>query len=556
METRFIETDFLIIGGGSAGCMAAIRALEIRPDLKLVIFEKSDIAYSGSIARGMDALNIVAIPNFTSPELYVEAITEGSAGVVDAKPSHVMAERSFDLLKKLQRWGVYFPTDKSGNFKTLKYHVKGRFQTAMEEPNLKVMIAKRAREAGSLVVNRVMGLELLMDGGRVAGAIGLNVRTGELTVCRARAVLISAGGLARFSLPNSGYLYGIFDYPGNTGDGYVMAYKAGADLTGLEYTRRTMLIKDANMPLLAITVTRGGRVLDIFDNILMENEVNNMKNMEEAYQKGLGPLRIKLSHLPEETIQEIEHILFSTERPVQERFFKGRGVDFRKRDIELWPTEAQMCGGHGMSGVRVNEKAESSVPGLYVAGDVASVPKQHLTGAFVFGEVAAEAAMDFIASQPDTKLDEGQVRAATLERDRRFTTVGREIQVGELEYKVRRFIGDYVISPKNAVKLNRWLEWAERFKSEIRDQVLVRDAHELSKLYEIENIVHCATWSAMASLERKESRWGEAHRRTDFPERDDANWLRHVVVSQGEGLEDIRVNTRPVIGLDGKAVRS
>lgn len=556
METRFIETDFLIIGGGSAGCMAAIRALEIRPDLKLVIFEKSDIAYSGSIARGMDALNIVAIPNFTSPELYVEAITEGSAGVVDAKPSHVMAERSFDLLKKLQKWGVYFPTDESGNFKTLKYHVKGRFQTAMEEPNLKVMIAQKAREAGSLVVNRVMGLELLMDGGRVAGAIGLNVRTGELTVCRARAVLISAGGLARFSLPNSGYLYGIFDYPGNTGDGYVMAYKAGANLTGLEYTRRTMLIKDANMPLLAITVTRGGRVLDIFDNILMENEVNNMKNMEEAYQKGLGPLRIKLSHLQEETIQEIEHILFSTERPVQERFFKGRGVDFRKRDIELWPTEAQMCGGHGMSGVRVNEKAESSVPGLYVAGDVASVPKQHLTGAFVFGEVAAEAAMDFIASQPDTKLDEGQVRAATLERDRRFTTVGREIQVGELEYKVRRFIGDYVISPKNAVKLNRWLEWAERFKSEIRDQVLVRDAHELSKLYEIENIVHCATWSAMASLERKESRWGEAHRRTDFPERDDANWLRHVVVSQGEGLEDIRVNTRPVIGLDGKAVRS
>ena len=556
METRFIETDFLIIGGGSAGCMAAIRALEIRPDLKVVIFEKSDIAYSGSIARGMDALNIVAIPNFTSPELYVEAITEGSAGVVDAKPSYVMAERSFDLLKKLQKWGVYFPTDESGNFKTLKYHVKGRFQTAMEEPNLKVMIAQRAREAGSLVVNRVMGLELLMDGGRVAGAIGLNVRTGELTVCRARAVLISAGGLARFSLPNSGYLYGIFDYPGNTGDGYVMAYKAGADLTGLEYTRRTMLIKDANMPLLAITVTRGGRVLDIFDNILMENEVNNMKNMEEAYQKGLGPLRIKLSHLKEETIQEIEHILFSTERPVQERFFKGRGVDFRKRDIELWPTEAQMCGGHGMSGVRVNEKAESSVPGLYVAGDVASVPKQHLTGAFVFGEVAAEAAMDFIASQPDTKLDEGQVRAATLERDRRFTTVGREIQVGELEYKVRRFIGDYVISPKNAVKLNRWLEWAERFKSEIRDQVLVRDAHELSKLYEIENIVHCATWSAMASLERKESRWGEAHRRTDFPERDDANWLRHVVVSQGEGLEDIRVNTRPVIGLDGKAVRS
>ncbi len=296
--------------------------------------------------------------------------------------------------------------------------------------------------------------------------------------------------------------------------------------------------------------------MDIFNNVLMENEVSNMKSMEEAYNKGFGPLRIQLSHLKPETIEEIEHILFSTERPVQERFFRGRGVDFRKRDIELWPTEAQVCGGHGLGGSCCQREGRTGVPGLYAAGDVACVPKQHLTGAFVFGEVAAESIMDFIASQPDTKLDEGQGRAATLERDRRFTTVDREIEVGELEYKVRRFIGDYVISPKNDVKLNRWLEWAERFKSEIRDQVLVRDAHELSKLYEIENIVHCATWSAMASLERKESRWGEAHRRTDFPERDDANWLRHVVVSQGEGLEDIRVNTRPVIGLDGKAVRS
>ena len=556
METRTLKTDILIIGGGSAGCMAAIRALEIKPDLKVVIFEKSDITYSGSIARGMDALNIVAIPNMTSPELYVEAITEGCQNVVDAGPSHLMAARSYDLLKKLQKWGVFFPTDESGNFKTLKYHVKGKFQTAMEEPNLKVMIAQKAQEAGSLVVNRVMGLELLMDGGRVAGAIGLNVRTGELVVCHARAVLLAAGGQARFSLPNSGYLYGTFDYPGNCGDGYLMAYKAGAELTGFEYTRRTMLIKDANMPLLAITVTRGGRVLDIFDNILMENEVNDQKSMEEAYQKGNGPLRIQLSHLKTEVIEEIEHILFSTERPVQERFFKGRGIDFRKKDIELWPTEVQLCGGHGMSGVRVNVKAESNIPGLYAAGDVASVPKQHLTGAFVFGEVAAESMVDFIDSLPDTKIDDRQVEAAARERDRRFTTTDREIEVSELEYKVRRFIGDYVISPKNAVKLNRWLEWAERFRAEIHDQILIRNAHELSKLYEIDNIVACATLSAKASLERKESRWGAAHRRTDFPERDDRNWLRHVVLTRGDAPEDIRVDTRPVIGLNGKEVQS
>ncbi|MBW2130379.1 MAG: FAD-binding protein [Deltaproteobacteria bacterium] len=554
METRTIDADLLIIGGGSAGCMAAIRALELNPELKVVFFEKGDIKYSGSIARGMDALNVVAIPNFTTPELYIESISMSCQGVLDLAPSYRLAARSFGLLKKLQGWGVYFPVDANGNFRTLKYHIKGEFQTAMEEPDLKVIISRKAQEMGAVALNRIMGLELLLDEGRVAGAIGLNVRSGELTVCKAKAVILAAGGQARFSLPNSGYLYGTFDYPGNSGDGYVMGFQAGARLTCMEFSKKTMLIKDANMPLLAITVTRGGRVMDILDNIIMENECANLSRMDEAYDNGLGPLRIQLRHLRAEAIEEIERILFSTERPVQERFFRGRGVDFRKRDIELWPTEAQICGGHGMGGIYVNEKAETGVPGLYAAGDVASVPKQHLSGAFVFGEVAAEEAVEFIRSNPVVKLDDGQVRAVEKGRNALFTAAGRDIDVRELEYKVRRLIGDYVISPKNAYKLNRWLEWSERFRDEIRNHTAVRNGHELSKLYEVYHIVQCADFSARASLARKESRWGTAHRRTDYPERDDKRWLCHILVQKGDAPEDIRIDTEPLKGLDGKEV--
>ena len=153
------------------------------------------------------------------------------------------------------------------------------------------------------VLNRVMGIELLMDDGRVAGAIGLNVRTGDLVACKAKSVIITAGGQARFSLPNSGYLYGTFDYPGNSGDGYIMAYKAGAHLTGMEFTDRSLLIKDVNMPLLAVTITRGGRVLDIFDRILMEGYCHSLGKMDNAFNAGHGPLRIRLSHLPKETTQ-------------------------------------------------------------------------------------------------------------------------------------------------------------------------------------------------------------------------------------------------------------
>jgi succinate dehydrogenase/fumarate reductase flavoprotein subunit len=556
MKERYLEADLIIVGGGSAGCLAAIRALELKPDLKVVLFEKGDIKYSGSIARGMDALNIVAIPNFTTPELYVEAVSMGCAGILDAPASYVMAERSFALLKKLEGWGVYFPVDKAGQYRTLQYHAKGRFLTAMEEPNLKTMIARMALDKGAVAVNRVMGLEVLMDSGRAAGVVGLNVRSGELVVCRAKAVILAAGGTARFTLPNSGYLYGTFDYPGNTGDGYVMAYKAGASLTGMEFSRRTLLIKDANMPLLAITVTRGARVMDIFDNIIMENECHSLSRMEEAFAQGRGPLRIKLSHLKPEVIEEIEHILFTTERPVQERFFKGRGVDFRKSDIELWPTECQLCGGHGMAGVVVNEKAETTVPGLYAAGDVAAVPKQHLTGAFVFGEVAAERAVRFIASNEPGKLDQDRVKAVEARRNRLADSSGREIDVRDIEYKVRRLIGDYVVSPKNEYKLKRWGEWADRFREELEHRVLAQDGHELSKVYEVEHIVTCASLSATSALARKESRWGEAHFRTDYPARDDRQFFCHMVVAKGESPEHIRVTTKPVIGMDGKEVRS
>ncbi len=550
METKYIDADLLIIGGGSAGCMAAIRALELQPDLKVVIFEKGDIKYSGSIARGMDALNVVAIPNFTSPELYLEAILTSCKGVADAKPSYLMAERSYGLLKKLESWGVYFPVDKNGKYRTLRYHVKGEFQTAMEEPELKVIISTKSAKLGAKVVNRVMGIELLMDGGRVAGAVGLHTRTGHLIACKAKAVIVSAGGQARFNLPSSGYLYGVFDYPGNSGDGYVMAHKAGAGLTGMEAANRAMLIKDASMPLLAITVTRGGRVLDAFDNILMENEVHTLSRMDEAFDEGKGPLRIQLSHLAPEIIDEIEHILFSTERPVQERFFKGRGVNFRKRDIELWPTEYQICGGHGHAGVYVDEKAQTGVPGLYVAGDVACVPKQHLSGAFVFGEVAAEEAVGFIRENSQAALDDGQVRAAEELRNSRFSTTGRDINVAEFEYKIRRMIGNYLTGIKNQHKLSRWFEWSGIFKNELENQVMTGDGHQLSKLYEAENIIRCADFAALASMERKESRWGGSHRRSDYPQQDDVNWLKHVIIKQGDGEYGLKVETSPVLGMD------
>jgi succinate dehydrogenase/fumarate reductase flavoprotein subunit len=192
-----------------------------------------------------------------------------------------------------------------------------------------------------------------------------------------------------------------------------------------------------------------------------------------------------------------------------------------------------------MAGLVVNEKAETGVPGLYAAGDVACVAKGHLTGAFVFGEIAGEEAVRFASSQSPPKLDAGQVEEAAGVIERRLASGDKRVDVRDLEYKVRRLINDYVVSPKNAYKLNRWLEWSKTFCREMDEEVAVGNGHELAKLLEVENIVKCATFSAVASLERRESRWGRVHQRTDYPETDNQNWLCHMDLRRGEGGEVI-----------------
>ena len=541
-----MQADILIIGGGSAGAMAAIRAKELNPRQDVVVLEKGDAKYSGCIARGMDALNIVAVPGVATPELYVESNSLACEGIMDEPVNYRMAQRSWALMQKLVSWGVCFPMDEKGDYEILQVHPKGRFCVTMKEPELKTILAKRMVDMGTRVLNRTMALELIKGGDRVCGAIALNVRTGELFGIQAKSVILAAGGTARFGLPNNGYLYGVYDFPGNTGDGYCLAYRAGAELSGFEYTLVYYIVKDINAPLLYITLTRGCHLVNAFDE-RRDKDHPSIRTMFLEHLEERGPMRIKLSHLPEEKIREIESILFTTERPACERFYQGRGVDFRTGEIELWPTEVFLCGGHGLTGVRVNEKAETSVPGLYAAGDTSLVARGHLSGAFVFGEIAAESATEYAGGVAHTGLDGQQMDAFNAKRRRCMAQGNGSVTVEEFEYKVRRLINDYIRPPKNEYKLNRALWWMERFRQELRQMVRVADAHDLFKVYEVENIIECATLSAVASKERRESRWLPWHYRSDFPKKDDANWLKHIVLTRGREEGEVKVSYRDII---------
>jgi len=158
-------------------------------------------------------------------------------------------------------WGVCFPR-KDGNFDITTLHPYGKYTVSMTEPDLKQILVKKALAAGCRVENRTMAVGLLKEGGAVAGALGVNVRTGERILCTAKAVILAAGGTARFGLPPSGNLYGTYDYPGNTGDGYLLGYRAGASLTGMEFTLCYCLLKDLEAPGMAMMLQKGATLLD------------------------------------------------------------------------------------------------------------------------------------------------------------------------------------------------------------------------------------------------------------------------------------------------------
>jgi succinate dehydrogenase/fumarate reductase flavoprotein subunit len=282
-----------------------------------------------------------------------------------------------------------------------------------------------------------------------------------------------------------------------------------------------------------------------------DKEHPSIKSMFMEHLNNKGPLRIVLSHLPEEKIREIEDILFTTERPACERCHAGRNNNFRTGEIELWPTEVFLCGGHGLTGVRINENGETNIPGLYAAGDTSLCARGHLSGAFVYGEICAEHATERVKVTAHQEVDTREVDAVLQLLAARRAQVKNPISVEEFEYKMRRIIGDYLKPPKNAYKLNRMLWWVERFREELSTMVRVENTHDLFKALEVENILNCAMLSAVASKERTESRWFPWHYRTDFPEKNDADWLKHIVLTKGDTIADVTVSHKEIIKMQG-----
>jgi succinate dehydrogenase/fumarate reductase flavoprotein subunit len=556
---HIVETDIVVVGAGAAGTMAAIKASHADAAAKIVVLDKSKMETSGGAGRGMDALNTMSVPPYSYPEDVVEHTTKVTEGVLDQNIAYEFGKRCPQLIEDLEKImgrekGSLFPVDDEGNYQLYYLHpIQKPLLLPMDGEEMKRALAKAVRDTGAKVYDRTAALQIITENNTVKGIFAFNVRSGDYYYFKTKSVCLTTGCAARMGLASSGYLMGCYEFPGNAGDGYYMAYQAGAELVNMECFQANSLIKDHQGPGCGyVAAPRGAYGTDKNGTPVWSHGYSSGDSKMGAWKtfaEGRGPTHLKMSHLPEETIQIIEKILWGNERTSRKKFHENRGQNYRNgQAIELaFAEEIGVCGGHSSSGVLSDVNGASSVKGLYVAGDVdGGLPHSYLGGALVMGGLIGAKAAEYSSGLTSSFDYKGIKKWIKNEIDTFEEPLRRDdgLPTDLVEYKARTRIQYYMKPPKNPEFLETAAWWMDRIRKEDLPRIKAVDYHDLLKTYEIECILAIGEIMARTSLYRTESRWGYQHWRVDIPE-NKPEWAGQWVVVKNQN-NSINLSKRKV----------
>jgi adenylylsulfate reductase subunit A len=548
-----LDSDVLVVGGGTAGCLAAMAARE--QGAQVVVVEKGgSITRSGSCASGMDHYNVILGEGpWDTPEAHLESLANSRPGLTDMRVAAVYARENKRVFDYLESIGVPFRDGHTGRYLRIAGMGGKNTQTvSFEGARIKPVMAAQVKKLASTVIERVAVLGLLTRSGRVVGALGFQVRSGELFILRAKAVVIATGGAGRLYPPPYGQPFAIGHPPYNTGDGHIMAFQAGAALTNMEFIGCAVSPKGFNVPGITGFLSMGAYLLNSQGERYMfryhpwgEHAPRNLVAyaMYKEYEEGRGPCYVDCRHLAEEAISFIKRGI-RNERITLLDYFAARGIDIGRDPI---PFEIRRYGVEG-TGLRIDAQCASTAEGLFAAGDCTNTTYA-LSGACTFGFVAgATAAEEASMFKGEVEVDRRQVAEF---KERVFAPLATKegVHYSEVEEELRIIMVDHVGFIREESGLQRAVDRLKVLKGETGN-LKAGNYHELMRANETRNLVDAAFLVATAARERKESRVGLSHNRLDFPEKDDEHWRRFIVLNRDSG-GGVRVSFQPMPGLEG-----
>ena len=550
-----IDCDVLVVGGGVAGTMGAIPALEA--GLKVVICDKGKVLDNcGSVGCGVDHYLTVleSGPEWDTPAFLLKHLPELTDGIVDmAVASRVLHEMP-RIFRKIESFGVDFRDAKLGTYYRLRsFGLPGAYHINFDGTEFKRSIGKHVRRGKAEVLMRTMVVSLLTRDNRAYGALAFNFRTGDWYVIRAKAVIVAAGDVNRISHNASMMPFDSWHLPYNTGDGQAMGYQAGALLANMESVETTLTPKGFSTQGLNALVSLGAYFVNRRGERFMFKYDKKGENARRAtiadaviseYLLGNGPIYLDCRHLSDEILDRMEATL-KVDRHTLPAFYQQKGVVFREELVEVSVAELSIrrSGVYFRgSGLAVDTEGETSVQGLFAAGDCATV-SGGISGAAVLGHIAGEGAVRLVR-KGNGSLPSVDTAAAAAVRESTMSSLRRTPGVPwrDLETQTRQVVTDFVGVRRTEKGLRLALQTLHALAKSER-AVQADDLHGVMRGEEAKSIRLNAELMATASLARKETRTGSSHRRLDYPQPDDKNWLKFVVL--GRGHDGPQVSTLP-----------
>ena len=532
MRTERIKTDVLIIGGGTAGCFAAY-VIGQKSNRKVLIAEKANIKRSGCLAAGVNALNAY-ITEGRVPQDYVDYAKKDAHGIVREDLLLSMSERLNHVTKVMEDLGLVILKDENG-----KYVARGNRNIKINGENMKPILAKAAAEQENVtVLNHVNITDYKTENGKITGAVGFGVNEDIFYDIDAEAVLCATGGAAGLYRPNNpGFSRHKMWYPPfNTGAGYAMGILAGAEMTSFEMRFIALRCKDTIAPTGTIAQGVGAKQINAAGEIYETKY--GLTTSERVYgtvrenQLGHGPCYLKTTGITKEQDEDLLKAYFNM-APSQTLKWIESGKSPSEQDVEIQGTEPYIVGGHTASGYWVNTGRETTVKGLYAAGDVAGgCPQKYVTGALAEGKLAA---LDMVKQFKAGTLKEADVQTETeikvqedeiLSQYEKFRNEDAPaFSVEELEEAMQKVMDEYAGGIASNYQFNeKQLALADEKILQLQalaEKTAAADMHELMFAYELrERLIVCR--SLIAHLKnRKETRWHSFNENLDHPETDE-----------------------------------